>query len=56
MAGHWMLTGNYPQRLAFTRGLIRTEHHAYNPTKDGIVGTRVTQSAVITRLSEVYSE
>jgi hypothetical protein len=34
----WTFSGNWPQNLSFTRGVIRWEHHSYNATKDGIFG------------------
>jgi hypothetical protein len=40
---YWSFSGTLPQALSFTRGLVRTEHHAYNPTKDGITGTPWSQ-------------
>ncbi|MGH2353907.1 MAG: hypothetical protein ACRDJN_20060, partial [Chloroflexota bacterium] len=39
----WSFTGQFPQRLTFSRGQARVEHHAYNPTKDGIQGTPWSQ-------------
>ena len=35
---YWTHSGNFPKPLSFTKPLIRLEHHAYNPTKDGIFG------------------
>lgn len=32
----YMQSGSFPAPLSFTRGVVRVEHHAYNPRKDGI--------------------
>jgi len=32
----WVIQGNFDKPLTFSRGLTKIEHHAYNPTKDGI--------------------
>jgi len=39
----WTFTDNFVTPLSFTSGLVRVEHHAYNPTKDGIQGTPWSQ-------------
>jgi hypothetical protein len=39
----WEFSGTFPQPLSFTRALARIEHHAYNPTKDGIFGAPWSQ-------------
>jgi hypothetical protein len=35
---YFTFSGNFGLPLSFTRGLVRFEHHAYNPTKDYIFG------------------
>jgi hypothetical protein len=35
---YFTFAGTFEQPLSFTRGLVRFEHHAYNPTKDGVFG------------------
>jgi hypothetical protein len=39
----WKFSGAFPTPLSFTRAQARIEHHAYNPTKDGIAGTPWSQ-------------
>jgi hypothetical protein len=33
---YWSHSGTFPAPLSFSRGLVRFQHHAYNPEKDGI--------------------
>jgi hypothetical protein len=41
-ATFWSFSGLFTPAPSFTRGLIKIEHHAYNPTKDGIDAHRYT--------------
>ncbi|MEX0616177.1 MAG: Ig-like domain-containing protein [Candidatus Woykebacteria bacterium] len=39
----WTFNGTWSAPLPFTRGLVKFEHHAYNPTKDGGFGSPWSQ-------------